>query len=162
MFSFGAKKAYPMIYVHNIVPVDKAVTTNDAKRVYKQWMVKIGLYSITTVEDRRELADAVAYLGEVIHEREGELKSDYEVAKEDQHYFIDELKADLRYLRKELATCKDSIEVYEINEGITECESELAIRTAKVEIAHRKYVDFKADKRAFLIDYINAEVGSRQ
>lgn len=161
MFSFGEKKAYPMIHIHHIVPVDKPVTTPDAKRVYKQWMVKIGFYPTRTSDDRRELADAVAYLGEVIHERESELKGDYEVAKEDQRYFIDELKAELRYLRKELSTCKDSSKMYEINSDIAECETELAKRTAKVETAYRRYADFKANKRAYLIDYINAEVRSR-
>lgn len=111
MFDFllkPKKKVFPFIKPDVFTPVDAAISTSEAKRLYKTVMVAIGFL------DRSEAADYAKWLGYAIKDREEDLKIAYSDAKAWGCDIAQEAKAAL-----------DA---------------------------------FKADKRDFLVDYMNKEI----
>lgn len=154
---FGSKqKTYPILKPEMLQPTDSKITAADAKRIFKDWMLKIGYL------EKGEVGDHVGYLADDMREREQEFKEDIKYAKDNLAEEMKTLKGEIANLKKKLSTSKDEAERADIEEAIADAEEN--ITSAKDEAAQtisdseRDLAAFKEDKRAFLIKYINDQV----
>ena len=141
-----------------IKPVGEPLSTAQAKSTYRAWMLMIGHLSEKTREDKADLADAVEAFADAMKLHLDELKEFLPDSKAWQKNELKELKAHLLELKKELAQCTDPTEQKAWARAINVTEKDIqtvpqggAQEAAEIE-------QFKADKRAFLVDYINTEV----
>ena len=141
------KKKYPILTVSMITPADQPITTTDAMKIFKQHMLDIGYL------EKDELSEHVGYLSDDIKGHGQYLKDEVTNTKEE----IQEAKTELANLKKRRATGSDD-EKEDIEDGIKLLEGELIIAAMDIEKANNNLAAFKKDKRAFLVDYINAQV----
>ncbi|MFZ6006862.1 MAG: hypothetical protein ACOYU2_04300 [Nitrospirota bacterium] len=159
-FLFGKsepkEKIMPVLKPENLQPADAPISTTEAKRIFREWMLKIGYL------DKEEVADHVKYFADEIKEQDENFKIYIDEEKDDIEGSIDEEKAEIKSLKEELKGCKDPQEKEEILDAIKDCEANIA--DYKADLADRiaalkeKQAAFKADKREFLINYINTQV----
>ena len=143
MFGIFIKK-YPILTARMIAPSDRLITTTDAEAIFKQRMLDIGYLG------KDELNEHVAYLSDEIKGHEQYLKDEVTNTKEE----IREAKTELANLKKKLTTCSND-KKEEIEDVIKLLEGELVIAAVDIEKATNNLAEFKKDKRAFLVDYIN-------
>jgi len=159
MFFDIFKKKEPLVLKPEMLqPVDAAISTAEAKRIFKEWMLKIGYLSNKDKLEKMELADHLGYFVEEMNQQEESLKFEIDDEKESVAESIKEEKADIRDLKKDLAECKDPTERESIEAQIAGCERAIADYQESVAERVKALADFKADKRAFLIEYINTQV----
>lgn len=115
-------RQYPLLTNEMVQPIGNKITTQEAKRLYREFMVEIGYL------ERDEVALAIESLTEAIKDETAFLQEEYTNAIED-----------LKEARKH----------------DTAGEVEWAER--EVQKTKERLAAFKADKRAWLIDYINME-----
>ena len=150
------KNTYPVLTSEHLQPVDQPITTVMAKQLFKDWMLKIGYL------DKQEVGAHVGYLAEEIRTREDSLKEDLQIAKQTMTEQTQHFKDEIKRIKKELASCKDDEKKAELEDALADAEDELEFQTTdgKNDIAEaQQHLDaFKADKREFLINYVNAQV----
>ncbi len=159
-FLFGKsepqKKVMPILKPENLQPVDAPISTTEAKKIFREWMLKIGYL------DKEEVADHVKYFADEMKEQDENFKIYIDEEKEDIEGSINDEKEEIMSLKEELKSCKDPQEKEEILDAIKDCETNIA--DYKADLADRiaalkgKQTAFKTDKREFLIDYINTQV----
>jgi len=136
-------------------PEDAPISTADAKAIYKNWMLRIGRL------DKQEVGLHVGYFAEAMQEHEEELKGQALDAKQSLSFDTEEYRAAVKAAKQALSRCKDESKIPELQTELQEAEEFLA-RSAQPGEALIKTVQehikaFKADKRAFLVEYINNE-----
>lgn len=144
-------KTYPILKPDMFQPADLKITTNEAKRLFKKYMKDIGYL------DDDELSEHAGYLADAIRSNEEDLRSDMNAAKET----IKDSTIRISALKKELATCVDEARREEIADEIEDEESAIESDTQDLEESKQALDAFKADKREFLIEYINQQTQSR-
>jgi septal ring factor EnvC (AmiA/AmiB activator) len=157
-FDLFKKKEPPILKPEMLQPADAPISTADAKRILKEWMVKIGHLSNKDKLDKMELTDHVGYFVEEMKQHEESLKFDIDDEKESVAESIKEEKEEIRDLRKELAKCNDPAEKGNIEAQIADCERSIASYQESLAERVKALADFKADRRAFLVEYINTQV----
>lgn len=144
---FRRKKTYPKLAPDSLTPVDAKISTAEAKKLYRRIMTDFGFY-----EDREELAEGVEFLADEMRSHTEGLQAERDEHKQaiaDLKREIAELKKNMKALEGEaLENAQAEVEVLE--EDLVDAKTEL-------EEAIKALADFKADKRAFLVDYINQE-----
>lgn len=150
---FGSKKpTYPRITNEMFQPLDSAITTAEAKRLYRDLTVKLGYH-----KGKSEAIWGVELLVQSINDHAEHLKFELEEAKQNldsldvEKELIKELKADLK-------KCKDASERTEIETEIKAAEAIITRDEAAVIEASEALKQFKKNKRSFLIDYLNHEL----
>ncbi|HRF12234.1 MAG TPA: hypothetical protein PLR37_08895 [Candidatus Accumulibacter phosphatis] len=164
MFSkFFKRKEPPVLKPEMLQPIDTPISTADAKQLFKEWMVRIGHFSDKDPLDRLELSAHAGYMIDEMKEHEGLLREEVRDAKESVADAVKEEKDELRELKKLLAKCNDPSEKSEIEAEIADCEYRIA-KFPNDWLAPRvkALADFKADKREFLVHYINMQVHGAQ
>lgn len=153
MFFGLFKKKEPLILRPEMLqPVDNKISTTEAKRIFKEWMLKIGHF------DKQEVGDHVGYLAEAIKDHEECLKMEADHEKDQTKELIAEEEEYLKDAKHELAKCKDETQKAELQSDVDVSEQEIA-RLTKCLANHNKVLDdFKKDKRDFLVSYINDQV----
>ena len=146
MFGIFIKKS-KILTVDMITRDDQPISTTGAKAIFKQRMLDIGYLG------KDELNEHVVCLSNEIKGHEQYLKDEVTNTKEE----IQEAKNELANLKKKLTTCHDD-EKEEIEDGIKLLEGELVIAAVDMEKATNNLAEFKKDKRAFLVDYINTQI----
>lgn len=146
---FGkSKPKYPKITNEMLQPIDATLSTTDAKRIIKEVFRQVGY-----CEDATEARMEAESLGDSIRYHEENLRSDLEMIKE-------EYDRDLAEWKSELQDLKDDIKTAEPGE-LESTKEEIALHNqykpddGDYLRAKKALADFKADKRAFLISYIN-------
>lgn len=148
----AAKRTPPILRGDMLQPVDAPITTAEAKRVFKEWMVQIGHL------DKQEVGDHVKYFADAMKEHEGDLKMEADHEKELAKDEFAEEKEYLKEAKRELAKCNDEARKAELQAEIKDSEEMIARMTASL-AEHDKALDaFKKDKREFLVNYINEQV----
>lgn len=149
---FGkSKPKYPRVTNDMLQPVDAILSTTDAKRILKAFYCQIG-YCEDASEARMEaesLADSIKY-------HEENLRSELEIIKNDYERDLADWKSELQDLKDELKSAepderegaKEEIDIHEQQKP-----DDSDFRRAKQALA-----DFKADKRSYLITYINDQL----
>lgn len=102
-----------------------------------------------------ELSDHVGYFVEEMKQHEESLKFDIDDEKES---VGESIKEEIRDLKKELAKCIDPAERENIEAQIADREHAIANCQESLADRFKVLVDFKADRRAFLVEYINTQV----
>jgi hypothetical protein len=157
-FDLFKKKEPPILKAEMLEPVNAPIATAEAKRIFKEWMLRIGHLSNKDKLDKMELADSVSYFVEEMKQHEQALKDDLADAKAQTAEEIKELKAELRELKKALVKCADQAEKQTLETEIAETEKDIQIAAQNVPVEVELLEKFKADKRMFLVDYINTQV----
>lgn len=153
MFFDLFKKKEPLILRPEMLqPIDNKITTMEAKRIFKEWMLKIGHL------DKQEVGDHVGYFSVAIKDQEECLKMEADHEKDQTKELLAEEKEYLKDAKRELATCKDESQKAELQSDVDAFEQEIA-RLTKCLVDHNKPLDdFKKDKRDFLVNYVNDQV----
>ncbi len=142
------KRPYPRITPEMIQPAGEPLSTADAKAVFKSYMVRIRFL------DEREVSEHVGYLTDEIKQTEAALKDDLDEPKRQ----LAEARASLKALQKRLAAAKTKDETATLEAEIEEAEFEVQAQTQGMEEAAKALAAFKADKRQFIVDYINQQL----
>ncbi len=118
-----------------------------AKKIYRQYILSTGLY------DKEDVAEGARMLGE-------EIKCELDMLKDEiteQKNNIRETQAQIKTIKAEQKTTSDETDA---QEEIEELKGEIADYKEDLELASKQYTALKADKKTFLIDYINKEIQS--
>lgn len=153
MFGLFKKKIPPILKPEMLQPADAPISLTDAKRIFGEWMLKIGHLS-----DKEEASEHVIYLVEAISERADELKEEYVSQKEIASETLRDLRLELSDLKKGLKLASSEEEKCEFHDAISNVEREIASPNSAINAAAEALAAFKNDKRAFLVDYINTQV----
>jgi hypothetical protein len=146
MFRFFRKKR-PTLKPEMIEPADVPISTTEAKRIYRDY-----LKAYDRDLDARGRAEAVQQFAYLMKEREEE----YTLAIANKKEGIKDTLSDIKELKARLK--KAPGDDREDIEGEIEYLEELLISPEKnVAECESILAEFKADKRAFLVEYINAE-----
>lgn len=164
-----APKTFPVLTPESLEPVDAAINTTQAKKVYREWMWRIGYYT-----DKEELAYSVGWLAEEIKGETENLRLAVDEALsnlEDAKEAVAEARTELASVKKRLAglkkTCQDpeADEISDTEIELDEAQYELEGRADELEDAKREAAEaraalaaFRKDKRKFLVEYVNREV----
>ena len=151
-FGLFGKKEPPILRAGMLEPVDAAISTTQAKRIFREWMLKIGHL------DKQEVGDHVGYFADAMKDHEECLKMESDHEKEMTKEEISEEKEYLKDAKRDLAKCKNESQKAELQSDIDASEQEIA-RLTKCLADHNKPLDIlKKDKRDFLVNYINDQV----
>lgn len=132
-------------------PADAPITTANAKKLFKQWMLLIAYL------DKQEVGDHVRYFADDMKEEESQLKSALKDAKEQFKDQIADSKSEVAELRKDIKKAKPD-EIEELEEALAEAEEVARYIKLDIEAAEKQLANFQEDKRAFLVQYINQQV----
>ena len=146
---FGKKKTYPLLTADKIEPVNEPISTADAKKLFKSYMKDIGYL------ERDELSEHAGYLGEEIKDMEQCHRDDIKDSKDE----IKEAKAQIKILKKNLGSCKTGNEKEEIEAELEDLNDEIEMAQEQVDKTTQELAEFKRDKRQFLVEYINNQIG---
>lgn len=141
----------PPIRPEQIEPQDAKLSVVDAKKVFREYMLAIKFL------DKQEVAEHVGYFAEELKSQEQFLREEVARAKEDFGPDITELKGEIRKLERDIAKANDPEKKAELEAELIDVRSDLAEQSKFVEEAEREFRDFKEDKRAFLVEYINQQ-----
>lgn len=154
--SVSKAKTYPVLRADMLQPVDKLITTKEAKRIFKEWMLQIGCL------DKQEVGDHVGYFADEMREHEQSLKEEVQCAKADLAEEIKIVKESIKDSKTQLKACRNSDEKLEIETELKDLELELTALTSEpchdLVKAEKTLAAFKNDKRDFLVSYINQQV----
>ena len=150
--SLSENGQYPLITEEMITPVDEPIKTRNAIKVYRKHMVAIGYL------EKTELSDFVRNFQEEIQEHEQHLKDEVTWAKETQADVKAEAKSEIRRIKKLLSRSKDEDEKKDLAHDLESTENEVASAAVDLERFSDELLQFKKDKRSFLVNYINTEV----
>jgi chromosome segregation ATPase len=145
---FNKKKSYPQMTYEMITP-DQPINSSDAKRLYKDFMFQIGRL------DKDELSMHAEYLSDEIKETTENYKIDISEFQDE----IKDLKSEINELKNKLKSCPSNDEKETIQDEIGYIEEDIRYNEDEILKIKNEFSDFKADKRKFLINYINSELG---
>ena len=144
MFGLFKKKEFPLLTSEMLEPVDKDVTTQEAKSVFKQYLLQVNYCDKTEASDlvrdfAEDLKDHLQMLKEGLADAKNELKDE---------------KLNLKQLKAKLSKASEQ-EVEELNEEIEFSQDDILSLEKDIKNNQAEIDDFKKDKRAFLIENVN-------
>ena len=145
MFGLFKKKEFPLLTSEMLEPVDKDVTTQEAKSVFKQYLLQVNFC------DKSEASDLVRDFAE-------ELKDHLKMLKEDLADVKNELKDEklnLKQLKAKLIKVASGEAAEDLNEEIEFSQDDILSLEKDIKNHQTEIDDFKKDKRAFLIENVN-------
>lgn len=150
------KKTYPVLSSEHLQPVDQPINTVLAKQLFKEWMLKIGYL------DKQEISLHVGYFAEEMRSYEENLREELREGKKNLAFETKESKEEIKRIKMALANCKDDTKKAELEDELADAEDELRLYAmgpeGDIAKAQELLDAFKADKRAFLIEYVNGQV----
>jgi len=144
MFGLFKKKGYTLLTSDMLEPVDKDVTTQEAKKAFKQYLVQVGYC------DKGEASDLVMDFAE-------EIKDHLAMLKEDLSFSKSELRAEktnLKKLKTKLLKLEGK-EAEEVSEDIASVKEEIEFFEKEIESHQLDIENFKKSKREFLVESVN-------
>lgn len=91
------KKQYPVLKPEMLEPVDAPITTTNAKKIYSQWMVKIGYF------DKFDASHDAAYFAEAMKEHEDYLRQELDYQRQEVKDAQEEYRSEVASLRSDIA-----------------------------------------------------------
>lgn len=150
------KKTFPVLTSEMLQPVDQPITTALAKQLFKEWMLKIGYL------DKQEVSLHVGYFADEMRSYEENLKEELSEGKKNLAFETKESQEEIKRIKKALVNCKDDVKKAGLEDELADAEDELRLYAMGPEgdiVKAQDLLDaFKADKRAFLIEYVNGQV----
>lgn len=144
MFGLFKKKEFPLLTSDMLEPIDKDVTTQEAKSVFKQYLLQVNFCDKSEASDMvRDFADEMKDHLNMLKEDLGDLKNDLKDEKNN----IKVLKS--KFLKS------DGDEADEISEEIEMSQEDILSFEEDIMSHQSEIDDFKKDKRAFLIESVN-------
>ena len=131
-----------------ITPLGQPISTTDAKRIFKAFMKETGYL------DKDELSLHADYLSDEIRDHADYLKGCAQDANQD----VSEAKKQLKALRNKIKSVSNDSK-QDIENEIENIEDDLVIFEEDKKNASEELSEFKKDKRLFLIEYVNRQVG---
>lgn len=147
MFSIGSKERQ-VLRADQIEPEDAPITRVLAKKIYRDYMLQTGHL------EKDELADHVEYLVDEMNDHEEELKDERDEFREN----LAEEKRELAEAKKALKAMGGSGDEEHWEDEVKTLKESVHSLAAKLEDVKQRLTAFKADKRSFLVEYINQEV----
>lgn len=141
---------FPLMTFDNIIPNGKAITSAQAVKIFRLYMLAVGYL------DKQELPDWARSFSEDM-KRHGESLG-YNVLHEKQQLNAGEAlecTLEIRALKRRLAKIKTPSKRAEIASEIEEAEIAYYEEAKYLREAEQALKDFRADKRQFTVDYIN-------
>lgn len=148
---------YPILKPEMFEPRDQPITTAQAKKLYKEFLTQVGYFKAHDY-DRNEIAYDVEQLVDAINEREESLKFERDNEVEQRKEALAEAKEDLKEAKRELKSCKDDAKRAELEADVQAAEEWVGRHQKAIDELKAAPTTFKADKREFLIDYINRQL----
>lgn len=145
---FKNKKKYPLLKLEMIEPKDEPITTSEAKKLFKQYMLQIGYL------EKEELSEHASYLVNEINENEQYLKDDIADKKKE----IKEKTEILKTLKIKFNQCTDEDGRDDIESEIEDCSYDIDFLKNELDKIDKELADFQSDKKTFLVDYINNQI----
>lgn len=143
--------AYPLLTPEMIEPQDTNITTALAKNIYRAYGTQaIGL-------DHEEISENLEYFVDELRQHEELLKDDVLSAHESLDDDISESKAEIARLKRRLAKAKDSEDKEELEDELAAAQEDFQMMSQGIAEPEAALAAFKADKRQFLVDYINRQ-----
>lgn len=115
-------------------------------------MLKVGFL------DKQELKEHGESFIDALREHEKSLRGEVIDKAEGLTPLLAEFRADISELKKRLRSEKDDAEKADILEDIRLSEEEIVEFRSEIVLAKEALQEFKADKRGFLIEYVNTQV----
>jgi hypothetical protein len=137
----------PPLTTEMIQPVGQPLSLTDAKAVFRAYTLRVG------VLDKDEVALHVGHMVDEIKSHEEALKEDAQQFKE----AIREAASEVKDAKRELSKAKSEQEKADAQSDLDEAEFNLQAATQDFEEAAKALADFKADKREFVIKYVNQQ-----
>lgn len=141
----------PVLKPENIEPRDATLSTADAKKVFRQFMLQTNFLA------KEELADHTKWFVDELREHEAFLKEELARIRDDLGPCIEDVKVDIQDLRRDLRKETDPAARAELQAELEDAKRELTEQSELLKKAKEKYRAVKEDKRAFLVDYINRQ-----
>ena len=144
MFGLFKKKGFPLLTSEMLEPVDKDVTTQEAKSVFKQYLIQVNFC------DKSEASDLVRDFTEELKDHLQMLKEDFADVKNE----LKDEKLNLNQLKAKLIKASGEETEY-LNEEIEFSQDVILSLEKDIKNLQTEIDDFKKDKRAFLIENVN-------
>jgi hypothetical protein len=141
----------PPFRPEQIEPIDAKVSSIDAKKVFRHYMLTMKLL------DKTEVAAHVGYFAEEMRSHKQHLRDEVAHAKQEFGPYIAEAKAEIREIERALARSTEPSVKAELLDELDAATEDLALQSMWLQQAEREYRKFKEDKRAFLVAYINRQ-----
>jgi hypothetical protein len=141
----------PVLKPEHIKPHDAKLSTADAKRVFRQFMLHTNFLA------KEEIADHTRWFVQELREHEAFLKEELARVRDDSGRCVEDSKVDIQDLQRELRKETDPAARAELQAELEDAERELAEHSQCVKKAEEEYRTLREDKRAFLVDYINRQ-----
>lgn len=149
--SDGAK--YPEMTMEMIDSDGKPINTATAVKLFKEFMLKVGYL------DKSELAEHAEDFAREIKEHGSALTEDLAHEKERAQADIADIKSNIFGLKKQMAASSDPAQREEFAVEIADLQDELkSTGQEDIKYAQAEHAAFKADKRAFLVSYVNQQI----
>ena len=144
------KRQYELMTESSIVPHGQALTSAQAAKIFKLFMIGIGYL------EKQELADHTRYFKEDM-KRFGDDLSDAVVHEKQNLYGgeASDCKNDIRKLNRQLEKERSEVKSKAIEKEISELQTELYEEEHYLRQAEAALQEFRVDKRKFTIEYIN-------
>ena len=148
MFGFSKPKTFPRLTPEMIQPPGHTPNPTEAKKLYTEFMAAIGFHS------KQELALHSRYFIEDLKEHERRLREEIADTKSD----IKDAKTNLKECRTELKAAQTDKEREWAEDAIARAEAKLTELEISLANGLSNHEEFKADKRPFLVAYVNREI----
>lgn len=149
--SSGAK--YPEMTMEMIDSGGKPINTATAVKLFKEFMLKVGYL------DKSELTEHAEYFATEMKEHGTALTEDVTHEKEQLNEAIADIKSNISLLKKQMAASSDPARREVFGDEITDLQDDLEGASQEdLEYAQAAHAAFKADKRAFLVSYVNQQI----
>lgn len=141
----------PVLKPENIEPCDAKMSTADAKKIFRQFMLQTNFLA------KEEIADHTRWFVEELREHEAFLKEELGRVRDDFGPCIEDTNVDIQDLQRDLRKETDPVARAELQAELEDAKRELVEQSQFVKKVEEEYRALKDDKRAFLVDYINRQ-----
>lgn len=141
---------FPVMTLDNITPKGQAITSAQAVKVFRLYMLAVGYL------DKQELPDWARYFSEDMKLHGIELVDRVKEEKRKVKEYSEFIGAsEIRVLKRQLLKTNDNLKRDAIEREIEEYQSEMHEEEKYLHQAQVALQAFRADKRQFVVDYIN-------
>lgn len=141
---------FPVMTLDNITPNGQAITSAQAVKVFRLYMLAIGYL------DKQELPDWARYFAEDMKRHGQELAGNVVEERRKFNEYSELIGApEIRVLKRQLLKTNDNVKRTAIEREIEDYESDMRDEEKYLRKAQAALHAFRADKRQFVVDYIN-------
>ena len=141
---------FPVMTFDNITPNGRGITSAQAVKIFRLYMLAIGYL------DKQELPDWARYFAEDMKLYGRELVDRVEEEKRKFKEYSELIGApEIRVLKRQLQKTNDNVKRDAIEREIEDYESDIRYEEKHLYRAQAALQAFRADKRQFVVDYIN-------